>query len=61
MSKYDWSNVPENIYAIATCEDGTVKWFCYPMQTGDSWVTCFTVTGAKPYDGDWKDSLEKRP
>lgn len=60
-TKYDWSKVPEEITAIATCKDGTVKWFSKPKLCNDYWISVFTVTGAEPYKGNWMDSLEERP
>ena len=61
MSKYDWANVHEKINAIATCEDGSVKWFCDPIPSNGSWIVSFTVTGGIPFKGDWRESLEERP
>lgn len=60
--KYDWSSVPDHIGVIVTCEDGTVKWFSKtPIACNGYWINTFTVTGAKPFEGDWKESLEGRP
>lgn len=61
MSKYDWSGVPDWVVAIATCQDGSVKVFTKPTPLSNSWATSFSTTGIKPYNGNWKDSLEERP
>lgn len=61
MSKYDWSGVPDWVFAIATCQDGSVKVFTKPTPLSNSWSTSFSTAGIKPYKGNWKDSLEERP
>lgn len=60
MSKYDWSDVPDRVVAIATCQDGSVKLFTKPTPCGNSWVASFSATGIKSYEGNWEDSLEER-
>lgn len=60
-TKYDWSSVPEYIYAITTCKDGTVKGYTQPIVHGETWCASYTIIGMSPYQGDWKDSLEERP
>lgn len=61
MSIYDWKNVPEFIQVITTCKDGAVKGYSKPMWRGDTWCSCYTLFNIKPYQGDWRNSLEERP
>ena len=67
MSKYDWSNAPKEVQWIATDSDGVVCGYseephCFSL----GWNTHFTGnfvahSFAKPYKGDWRNSLEQRP
>lgn len=69
MSKYDWSGVPNYVQWIATDSNGLVfgydeepaqkEWGKF-MHENDfiyfpykNWIA--------PYQGDWRDSLERRP
>ena len=71
MSKYNWSNVPEEVISIATDSDGRVLGYDvrdpYPSSNKDgskgSYVRSYywLLTDQKPYYGNWKDSLEERP
>lgn len=72
MSKYDWSNVPDEVQWIATDEDGN-SWL-FPSGSGkpfiggeddDVWVCGeeFTLEhhGYNVFRGNWRASLEERP
>lgn len=71
MSKYDWSNVSEDIISIATDSNGRVLGYDVenPLlsKNKDGSRGQFTssyywlLKNQKPYQGDWKDSLEERP
>ena len=67
MVKYNWSKVPKDVLSITTDSDGRVKGFeshC-PMLFSNEWTSnyCYydLTKKLKPYQGDWKDSLEQRP
>ena len=69
MSKYDWSNVPEEVQWIATDSNGAVfgydakpeeKDFGKFMHTSD--FLYFPRSGwMAAYQGNWRESLEERP
>jgi hypothetical protein len=72
MSKYDWSNVHPDVKWIAT--DGYSNWAWgfqkqEPFIDEDMWnskleydhVDVEKLYGVSPYQGDWRESLEKRP
>lgn len=69
MSKYDWSNVPDEVEWIATDSNGLV--FGYdvePIQKEwgkfihhSDFIYFPHKNWIKPFKGDWRDSLEKRP
>ena len=71
MSKYDWSNVPDEVVSIATDSDGRVLGYDviepYLSSNKDGSKGSFVrsyywlLKSQKPYGGDWKDSLEERP
>ena len=71
MSKYNWSNVPEEVISIATDSDGRVlgydviKPYLSSNKDGSkgSYVRSYywLLKSQKPYSGDWRDSLEERP
>ena len=70
MSKYDWSNVPVDVESIATNSDGEVRGFesdsptlCSNKFRGEftSNYGYYNLINQKPYKGDWRESLEKRP
>lgn len=70
MSKYDWDFVPKIVKFIATDEDGVVcgytnepkiygssnMWAC-----GESGNSVRVMDTVMSHQGDWRDSLEKRP
>ena len=71
MSKYDWSNVPDEVQWIAMDQDGVLNgfykkpeivnchnmWFELPSGMGDFIQVKPTVLGCF----NWRESLEKRP
>ena len=71
MSKYNWSNVPDEVVSIATDSDGRVLGYDVKepniVSNKDGSIGSFTgsyywlLTNQKPYYGNWKDSLEERP
>lgn len=68
--KYDWSKVPDDVESIATDANGRVRGFCshnpYPVfnkkapERGEwsSSYCYYVLKNQKPFNGDWKDSLE---
>ena len=71
MSKYDWSNVPNEVKWIATdADDWAWGWIEKPVPKGREWLTPAGFDGIyckfylKPenntFKGDWRDSLEER-
>ena len=72
MSKYDWTNVPDEVNWIATDEDGWAwGWIEEPVPKGREWLTPDGYYGIycefylkpenNPFNGDLRDSLEERP
>lgn len=72
--KYDWENVPDEVMWIATdrCFNEGLVWgyTSEPIQEGSFWDVGYISPGdakdyyslsIKPYIGNWKDSLERRP
>ena len=68
MSKYDWTNVPNEVEWIATDSNGV--WCEYthePKLSRYGWSVdlgehIFEIhQGGSPFKGDWRDSLEERP
>lgn len=69
-TKYDWSNVPDDVKWIATEQNGYAHgWSGKPsILFGDHWnsseciVTMFYIRASEnPFRGKWQDSLEERP
>ena len=66
MSKYDWSNVPDETNYIFTDQDGDVFESDFEPVLYD---TCWRGTGCsswwfskcRKFNGNWKESLEERP
>lgn len=71
MTIYDWTDVPEDTKYIATDADGFAHGWegePAPYKKDLNWnsnkfgVTFFMLKpSSNPFNGDWKDSLEKRP
>ena len=69
MSKYDWTNVPDEANWIATDSSGSV--FGYDVEPEyKEWGKFMHCTDflyfphknrIEPFKGDWRDSLEERP
>ena len=69
MSKYDWTNVPNEVEWIATDSNGLV--FGYdvkPIQKEwgkfihhSDFIYFPHKKWIEPFKGDWRDSLEERP
>ena len=69
MSKYDWTNVPNEVNWIATDSSGSV--FGYDVEPEyKEWGKFMHCTDflyfphknwIEPFKGDWCDSLEERP
>ena len=69
--KYDWSKVDKEILSIATDSNGRVLGYDVSEpnmgSNKDGSRGQFTASyywhlkSQKPYQGDWKDSLEQRP
>ncbi|MBU3121333.1 hypothetical protein KPE71_13830 [Acinetobacter soli] len=66
-TKYDWSKVPKHINWIAIDECGLKTYFPRKPEKDNlynEWypVNCIgEVVGQEFYQGDWRDSLERRP
>ena len=64
-TKYDWSVVPKEVNWIATDEDGGVFGYTYkktPINDGFMWYGRVPIKlDLNPYQGNWQDSLRKRP
>ena len=69
-TKYDWSNVPDEVTWIATDSNGIV--FGYDvapvamdfgkLMAYDSLFLYYPHTGwMQPFKGNWRESLEQRP
>ncbi|MEP3428856.1 MAG: hypothetical protein ABJN98_09270 [Roseibium sp.] len=63
MSKVDWNQAPKNAVWWAVDADGKANWFCEPDVAA---FTDFWFQEPKPapdfgFDGDWRESLVKRP
>jgi hypothetical protein len=71
-TKYDWSNVPDEVKWIAT--DSNMRtaggYTRKPKMLTDFWCladstltqgTSYIVVPCEPYQGNWQDSLEERP
>lgn len=68
MSKYDWSTIPKKWKWCATDNSGLKAFFTHKPQINENyseWVKnlgeCHVYIGGGSYQGDWRDSLEKRP
>ena len=66
MSKYDWSNVQEHTKFIFTDQDGDVFESDFePVNVGSGWkgtgFCSWWFSQCEPYQGNWENSLEKRP
>lgn len=57
-TKYDWSNVPNDVETIATDSKGVVKGFLSssPMQTNQGWTSnyeYYCLKKQEPFKGKW--------
>lgn len=52
----DWSQAPETAVEWLMAEDGRFKWVLF--EHGETW---YTKAPSFNYQGDWRDSLRKRP
>ena len=72
MSKYDWTNVPNDVKYLATNQNGKVSGFVSdtktPIEIQGLWYGSDYYSGEPRYYNlnitsfdDWRDSLEERP
>lgn len=64
MSKYDWSNIHEDVKYIATDPDDFELWFSDEPRLASKfgWIgDAIAIHSPSSFKGDWRDSLEKRP
>lgn len=66
-TKYDWSNVPEEVKWIATDLTGHKSYhLTKPRGVAGDWLDesargAFDYFDSSEYEGHWQDSLEERP
>lgn len=63
MSEIDWKQAPKNALWWAIDRDGSAHWYCIPDVAA---FTDFWFQEPKPapnfgFEGDWRESLTKRP